>query len=257
MRDTTTREGAATSGSLALIAAGGEGRRLGSIGPKALVLCAGRPLLAWCLDAFVESAAFGSGGGSVVVAAHASQLDEFEAACGPAREQGLDVLVTEGGPSRSHSVAAALRAGEARAGRAERVLVQDAARIFTTGELIDGMIAALDEADSDLQGLVAAAPVVNTIKLVDENDIVESTPPRERLWAVQTPQLFCRDALAGVLGVDAQVEDAVLAAASDDASLIEAAGGRIGIHRWSEFNGKVTTPEDLQQAERRLSPAGV
>lgn len=256
MEDTTTREGAAASGSLALIAAGGEGRRLGSIGPKALVLCAGRPLLAWCLDAFVDSASFGRGAGLVVVAAHASQLDQFEAACEPARAQGLELLVTEGGPSRSHSVAAALRAGERVAGPAERVLVHDAARIFTADALVDELVGALKSAGPELQGLVAAAPVVNTIKLVDEHDIVESTPPRERLWAVQTPQIFRRDPLAAVLGVDAAVDDATLAAASDDASLIEAAGGSIGIHRWSSFNGKVTTPEDLQQAERRLSPAG-
>src|SRR6476659_2620299 len=106
MENATTRDGAnGRKTPLALIAAGGEGKRLGSIGPKALVFCAGKPLLAWCLDAFARSPAFGAGAED-------------------ARAIGLKVLITEGGPSRSHSVAAALRAGQPES--AEIVLVHDA-----------------------------------------------------------------------------------------------------------------------------------
>lgn len=253
MEDTATREGAsAGSRSLALIAAGGEGRRLGSDGPKALVRCAGRPLLAWCLDAFAQSATFGDAAGAVVVAAHGSDLPAFEAACSDARTAGLDVAVVAGGPSRSHSVAAALRAG----GEADLVLVHDAARIFTTSALIDALHDALSAEAAEIAGLIAARRVTDTIKLVGEAGEVERTPPRERLWAVQTPQAFRYAPLAAALGLSGDVDDAGLASASDDASLVEAGGGRVKVYEWPQPNGKITTPEDLSAAERRLRQAG-
>lgn len=234
---------------LALIAAGGEGRRLGSIGPKALVVCAGRPLLGWCLDAFARSESFGNGAGLVVVAAHESDLQAFEGACEPARAAGLKVIVTAGGKSRSHSVAAALNAAFESAGRDERtVLVHDAARIFTTPALIDGITEAMHTGE-EAQGLVAAAPVTDTIKQVSTDGKVNYTPARESLWAVQTPQAFSAAWLNKALGGP----DEVIAKATDDASLIEDLGGVVRVYPWTEFNGKITTPEDLAEAERLLS----
>lgn len=257
MEDTTTRARAAVSSRpLALIAAGGEGKRLGSIGPKALVLCAERPLLAWCLDAFAESASYGASAGTVVVAAHAADLPAFEAACADARAAGLDVLVVEGGSSRSHSVTAALRAGAELAAGTATVLVHDAARIFTTAGLIDALHDTLAGLPGDISGLIAARPVTDTIKLVDDHNDVRETPPRERLWAVQTPQAFRYAALAEALGVSAPVSDAEIATATDDASLVEARGGRVKVFEWTAPNGKITTPEDLTAAERILSRSG-
>ncbi|MFT4049448.1 MAG: 2-C-methyl-D-erythritol 4-phosphate cytidylyltransferase [Solirubrobacterales bacterium] len=178
------------------------------------------------------------------------RLPAFEAACEPARAAGLEVLVVAGGASRSHSVAAALRAGAEM--NPEIVLVHDAARIFTTPELIDQLHDTLASGPSGLDGLIAARPVTDTIKLVDEHDEVRETPPRERLWAVQTPQAFRYAPLAAALGVTEPVTDAQLAAATDDASLIEARGGRVKVHEWTAPNGKITTAEDLSSAERRL-----
>lgn len=233
---------------LALIAAGGEGKRLGADGPKALVLCAGRPLLSWCLDAFVGSAAFGGGGGRVVVAAHAADMPAFKAAVEEARAGGLSVQITEGGPSRSHSVAAALSA----AGEVDDdavVLVHDAARIFTTPGLVDALVDGL-RSEADLAGLIAAAPAVDTIKRVDVGStrIVE-TPPRDQLWAVQTPQGFRAAALRRALSQP----DEKLAAASDDASLVEDLGERVDVFDWRQPNPKITTAADLSAAEAQLS----
>ncbi|MBJ7457922.1 MAG: 2-C-methyl-D-erythritol 4-phosphate cytidylyltransferase [Thermoleophilaceae bacterium] len=251
MKNATTREGAGGDKPLALIAAGGEGRRLGSSGPKALVFCAGRPLLAWCLDAFAQSRTFGDGAGLVVVAAHASDLPAFESAADEARATGLHVLVTEGGPSRSHSVAAALRAGQAEAAdEAGTVLVHDAARIFTTPELIDALHDGL--AAGSVDALIAAAPVTDTIKRADADQIVRETPPRDQLWAVQTPQAFRIEALSSALDAD----DAILANATDDASLIEAGGGKVKLFNWSTPNPKITTSEDLAAAEGQLRRSG-
>jgi 2-C-methyl-D-erythritol 4-phosphate cytidylyltransferase len=241
MENATTRDGASgPKKPLALIAAGGEGKRLGSIGPKALVFCAGKPLLAWCLEAFAASRAFGDGAGVVVVAAHASDLPAFEAAAEESRAAGLTVLITEGGPSRSHSVAAALKAGQPEG----IVLVHDAARIFTTPALIDALHDGLTT-----DALIAAAPVTDTIKLVDGDLVVQETPPRNRLWAVQTPQAFRFDALAAALDTD----DETLADATDDASLVEANGGTVKLLEWTTPNPKITTPEDLAAAESLLT----
>jgi 2-C-methyl-D-erythritol 4-phosphate cytidylyltransferase len=247
MENATTRDGASGHKPLALIAAGGEGKRLGSIGPKALVFCAGKPLLAWCLDAFAQSKSYGTGAGLVVVAAHASDLPAFEAAAEEARAAGLEVLITEGGPSRSHSVAAALRVG--RSAATEIVLVHDAARIFTTPGLIDALHEGITTDPGDLAALIAAAPVTDTIKLADDHNVVHETPPREKLWAVQTPQAFAADALARALDSD----DETLATATDDASLVEAQGGRVKIYDWKAPNPKITTVEDLAAAEAQLT----
>lgn len=257
MKDTATREGAASAQRpLALIAAGGEGKRLGSIGPKALVRCADRSLLEWCLDAFVTSETFGEGAGLVVVAAHASDLPAFEQALVGAREAGLDVVLVAGGPSRSHSVAAALRRGLESVSGADPVFVHDAARIFVTPELIDRLAAALAAHRPEVEGVTAASRVVDTIKLADAQGMVAETPPRERLWAVQTPQVFRREAIAAALGLTTTVSDEDLASATDDCSLVERRGGQISVLEWALPNGKITTPDDLASAPVGLRQRG-
>ncbi|MFY9487547.1 MAG: IspD/TarI family cytidylyltransferase [Solirubrobacterales bacterium] len=240
------------SAPLALIAAGGSGERLGAGGPKALVECAGKSLLTWCLEAFLESETIER----VAVAIVESARDDFEDAIAPLRTAGLEVLVTRGGPSRSHSVRAAYSAALTDAAGAwpSAVLVHDAARPLVSPVLIDACVSQVSDADVD--AVVPAAQVVDTIKLADDEHLVESTPDRSRLWAVQTPQAFDGRALGRVLGLDPQiapVDDALIAAATDDASLIEAAGGRVKILPWTAVNPKVTTATDLAAVERLLA----
>lgn len=222
---------------LALIAAGGEGKRLGAIGPKALVRCGERTLLAWSLDGFVSAESFAHGG-RVIVAAHASDLDAFEVAVGPARDRGLAVVVCAGGSSRSHSVRnALLAAGDL--GHYSAVLVHDAARPLAGPALIDACVLGVAGV---IDGLIPATPVTDTIKQTDSDGAVIGTLDRSTLWAVQTPQAFKPDVLARAF----QVSDEQLASATDDASLVEAAGGRVKILPWLEPNPKVTTAADLE-----------
>src|SRR4051794_6211246 len=115
-----------------------------------------------------------------------------------------------GGATRSASVRAAL--GAAPPG-AEAIVVHDAARPVVDPDLFRRTLAALDHADA----AVAAAPVTDTIKEAGPDHVVARTLDRSRLWAVQTPQAFRREALAAALDVD----DATLATATDDASLVE------------------------------------
>jgi 2-C-methyl-D-erythritol 4-phosphate cytidylyltransferase len=202
-----------------IVPAGGSGERLGADRPKAFVVCAGRPLVEWTLqvlDAVCDR---------VVVAAPASEL-----------RAGW----VEGGPSRSASVRNALAA----APEARTVVVHDAARPLVTVELVRACLDALLGVD----GAIAATPVTDTIKEAYPDGTVVRTLARSRLWAVQTPQAFRADSLRRALDVD----DARLAAATDDASLVEEAGGTVRIVEAPVENFKVTSAADLARAEAAL-----
>jgi 2-C-methyl-D-erythritol 4-phosphate cytidylyltransferase len=110
------------------------------------------------------------------------------------------------------------------------------------------VIAAL-EGSEDADAAIAAVPVTDTVKRVDATGAVAETLDRSLLWAVQTPQVFRREALQRALDVPAEE----LAQATDDAWLIERRGGRVIVVRASEENLKVTTPLDLRVAELLLA----
>lgn len=226
---------------VALIVAAGRGERLGTDLPKAFATVAGFPLLLWSVRALTDVAAVES----IVVALPA---DPADASAPPRLPDGLalpdGVRIVAGGPSRSHSVRNALRA----AGAAERVLVHDAARPLAEPALFARVLAALDDADA----AVAAARVTDTIKQAGPDARVLRTLDRGALWAVQTPQGFRRAALEAALDAD----DEVLAAATDDASLIERAGGVVRVVEAPRENLKVTTPLDLRVAELLLAARG-
>lgn len=185
-------------------------------------MLAGRPMLLWSIDALRA----------------APSIDEIVVALPEGVEAPEGVIGVSGGAERSHSVRNALAASSG-----DPVLVHDAARPLVTVELIEACIAGVADADA----AIAAAPVTDTVKRVRDG-VVQETLDRSALWAVQTPQVFRRAALERVLAQD----DAVLAAATDDASLIEAAGGTVRIVPAPRENLKVTTPGDLAVAELAL-----
>jgi 2-C-methyl-D-erythritol 4-phosphate cytidylyltransferase len=206
--------------------AAGLGERLGLGRPKALVELAGRPLWSWSVDVLSAMEEIGR----VVVALPAG----VEAPAG--------IVGVPGGAVRSESVLRALSAaGEGN--DADVVLVHDAARPLLTAEIARTTLAALGREGVD--AAIAACPVTDTVKQADENGRVLRTLDRSGLWAVQTPQVFRRDALRRALDAPAEV----LAEATDDAWLIERTGGSVAIVRCPHENLKVTTPLDLQLAE--------
>jgi len=145
-----------------------------------------------------------------------------------------------GGAHRSLSVRAALSAAEG-----DPVIVHDAARPLLTAELVR---AALDELQRHgCDAVIAAAPVTDTIKQAQDGLVVR-TLERSSLWAVQTPQVFRRTALERALSAP----DDVLASATDDAWLVERAGGTVRVVPSPVANLKITTPLDLQVAELAL-----
>jgi 2-C-methyl-D-erythritol 4-phosphate cytidylyltransferase len=216
---------------VALIVAAGRGERLGFHRPKALVPLRGRPMLAYSVDALTAVEAVTR----IVVALPAGELD----AAPPG------VIAVAGGTERSHSVRAALAA----AGDGDPVIVHDAARPLAEAALFAETLAALARAP-EADAVITASPVTDTIKEVgDDGHTVTRTLARSRLWAVQTPQVFRRAALERVLGAD----DEALARATDDAWLIEQAGGVVHVLAGDPGNLKVTTPHDLRVAELVLA----
>ena len=213
---------------VALIVAAGSGERLGAGRPKAMVELAGRELMRWSVDALARTA-----GVEQIVLALPNGVSAPDGTIG-----------VPGGTVRSDSVRRALAA----AGDSELVLVHDAARPLLTPALAEAVIEALRR-DPQADAAIAAAPVTDTIKRAGPGLAVSETLPRSELWSVQTPQVFRRAALSRALAVSAEE----LAGATDDASLVERAGGKVIIVPSSPHNIKVTTPIDLQLAELLLT----
>jgi 2-C-methyl-D-erythritol 4-phosphate cytidylyltransferase len=216
---------------VALVVAAGRGERLGSSGPKAFVMCGGRPLLEWSIDALKA----------------VPEISHIVVATPPGVEAPAGTSGVFGGDERSHSVRAALHHTLA----GDPVLVHDAARPLVTPEIIRAVLAGLD---ADADAAIAAARVTDTIKVQGE-DVGSPTPPtvartldRSGLWAIQTPQVFRRDVLERAL---AQPHE-ILAAATDDASLVETMGGTVRLVESPRDNLKVTTPDDLRLADLLL-----
>lgn len=205
--------------------------------PKALLPVAGRPMLAWSLAAL-------EGVAEAVVVAPAAHLREAEAA---ARAVRPGVRVVSGGASRAESVALGLAAVP----DAAVALVHDAARPLLTPAIVAAVLAALDDAD----GAIAARPVADTLKRAGGVGAlhIAGTVDRDGLWAAETPQAFRAPALR--TAVAAARDQGRLAAATDCASLLEAAGGRVRLVATPGPNLKVTTMADLALVEHLLRDA--
>src|SRR4051812_49731565 len=145
---------------VALVVAAGRGERLGSSRPKAFVMCGGRPMLEWSIDALKASPEIGH----VVVATP------------PGIEAPAGTTGVFGGDERSHSVRAALHHTLA----GDPVLVHDAARPLVTPEIIRAVLAGLDD---EADAAIAAARVTDTIKRDDGSPTVAQTLDRSGLWA--------------------------------------------------------------------------
>jgi 2-C-methyl-D-erythritol 4-phosphate cytidylyltransferase len=217
----------------AVLAAAGRGERLGSDRPKAFARLGGRPLLAESLERLEASAWIDR----IVIAAP----PDWEEPCILVAEEigaGKVGFVVTGGAARSESVRLAL---EEIPEEAAVVLVHDAARPLLPDAVIERVLAPLSEG---WDGAVPALPVPDTVKRVEQDQVVE-TLARAELVSAQTPQAFVAPALRDALAGD-------LSAASDCSSLVEARGGRIKIVDGDRRLLKVTDAEDLALVESWL-----
>ncbi len=214
------------------VPAAGSGQRMGGRRKQFLEL-AGEPVLLRSLRPFLDH-------GSVVAVVVALPPEDV-----PSPPEWLvadeRVRVVAGGATRGDSVLAAL---EALPSDVDIILVHDGARPLVTPEIIDRCIAEASKG----WGAVAGWPLEDTVKEVDISGQVARTLDRHRIWRAQTPQAFPR---AMLLEAYRRAREAGTQA-TDDAALVEAAGGRVVMVEGSRANLKVTRPEDLWWAETLL-----
>lgn len=219
----------------AIIAAGGRGVRLGGAQPKQFLPLGGRAILERSVEAFVSSDRVTD----IIVALPA----ELVAAPPPyLRGRSKPVMIVEGGERRQDSVANAFSVV---AGRADVIVIHDAARPFVSTALIARTIDAAQEHGA----AIAALRATDTVKRVGPGGLIAETLPREQVFLAQTPQAFrteiLRDALARATSE-----------ATDEAALAERAGHPVQIVEGDTRNVKITTAEDLAAAERLLGAVG-
>ena len=216
-----------------VLVAAGLGTRLGAKQPKGFVRVAGVTLVEHAVTRALGSAATAQ----VVVVAPASHLGKAGALLS-GHPRASDVTVVAGGDQRSRSVAAGLAALRE---DVDVVLVHDAARCLAPSDLFDRLV---DAVRAGHDAVVPGLPVADTIKQVDVEGRVVATPERSLLRAIQTPQAFRRSVL--------QAAHAAGGDATDDAALVERAGGTVLVVDGDELAFKVTTPADLDRAGRIL-----
>ena len=152
------------------------------------------------------------------------------------------VKITAGGVERQDSVRIALGLTSA---ESELVVVHDAARPLATPEIFEACLAAAARAG----GAIAAIPVSDTLKRVDDGKTIATTVARAGLWQAQTPQAFRRDAL--VEAHRRAMSDGIVA--TDDADLVERTGVRVEVVEVTTANIKITTPSDLATVKAILA----
>lgn len=223
-----------------IIAAGGTGTRMRLGRSKQLAELAGRPVLAHTLAIFESHA----GVSEIVVAIDSGDTGRCEEVVERFGFAKVSAVVAGAG-SRAGSVKNALAAlGPA----ADTVAVHDGARPLFPGELLTAGLGELG--GESIDGVVFGVPVIDTIKEVDAAGAVRATPDRSRLWLAQTPQIFRRQVLERAYAQPPEV----LAGATDDAQLVELAGGHVRMVLGSHRNIKLTTPTDMIVAEAILGP---
>ena len=220
----------------AVVAAAGDGRRLGQELPKAFVKLGGRPLVTHAIELFE-----GHSRVERMVVVVPEGWEEPTALLADELAAGKVAAAVAGGATRAESVAAGLAEVP---GSATAILVHDAARPFASEDLVDRVLDALDAADGAVPGIALA----DTVKRVGGGAVVE-TLDRGELRAVQTPQAFRAEALRRAYA-DAAGD---IAAATDCAQLVERTGGRVVVVDGEPANAKVTGPDDLARAETRIA----
>lgn len=210
--------------------AAGKGTRMGYAESKQFLLLQDKPIFIHTLEVFSRVSRIKE---MIVVtgAADVTRCEEW------IRKFGLEaqVRVTAGGSERQDSVYAGLKELIS-----DYVLVHDGVRPFVTPELIENCM----EAAVEYGAAVLAVPVKDTIKQVNEEGIIMSTPDRRSLWSIQTPQAFRLSAL--LEAHERAKQEAFLG--TDDAMLIERLGKQVKVVEGRYTNIKITTPDDLDYA---------
>ena len=224
----------------AIIVAAGGSKRMGTADSKQFIPLLERPVIEYTLGAFQKCGLIKE----IVVVSRDQDAQRIKEI---ADNNGFSKLksVVSGGDSRAHSVQNGIAAASK---KAEYYAIHDGARPLITVEEIERVCDAAFETGAATLG----TPVTDTIKIVDGSDMIESTPLRSQLRAVQTPQVFESELYSFALD---NAEDS-LDGFTDDCSLIENMGGEVMVVEGNKENIKLTTPIDIIIAESILKSRG-
>lgn len=230
------------SKSIAIVLAGGKGKRMGASVSKQYLLIDDKPVLYYSLKAFEES-----------------DVDEIIIVCEKGNEEYCRINIVEkynlkkiiniveGGAERYNSVHNGLRAIN-NAGMEEKyVLIHDGARALISKEVINRTIESVKEE----KAIVVGVPVKDTIKVTDRIGNVVSTPDRSSLWQIQTPQAFVYEEILEAYNKVIAGNNSNI---TDDSMVMECSGIRqVKVIMGEYENIKITTPEDLVYAKAILN----
>lgn len=221
-----------------IIVAAGQGKRMGAGVNKTYLHLKNKPVLIHTIEVFEA----------------VDEIDEVIVVCAATEQEECNKLVADyglskvkkvvvGGQERQDSVYNGLQAASG-----EWVLVHDGARPFIQKNAIRGLLDKVFE----MEAVILAVPVKDTIKMVDPDGIVTKTPDRKSLWAMQTPQAFRLSILREAYEL-ARRQSFI---GTDDASLVERLGKKVYITMGDYENIKLTTPDDLDVAMAILHKRG-
>lgn len=222
----------------AIVLAAGQGKRMNSSVQKQFLEIGGKPLIYYSLKCFQES--------SLIRDIILVTGEEFVSYC---KKEIVDKYgftkikrVIAGGKERYDSVYQGLLACE----DSEYVLIHDGARPFITQEILERGMEGVKETGACVIGM----PSKDTVKISDEDGFVQETPDRNTVWTVQTPQIFSYPLIRASHD---KIRQGNMSGITDDAMVVEQeSGARIRLVKGSYMNIKITTPEDLDVAEKFL-----
>lgn len=214
----------------AIIVGAGTGNRMGLGYNKVLADLCGRPVIEWTVRNFIQSGLIDN----LVLVINPNDQKEMKDIFSSFKDL-IDLKIVYGGETRQDSVYNGIKA---LSDDVEIVLIHDAARPFITKDIIERSILHARKYGAGCAGIQAK----DTIKIVDRNNTIVSTPERNSLWHAQTPQAFKKDIIS-----DAYEKASKRGlTATDDAGIAEEAGYKVTMFEGSYKNIKLTSKEDLE-----------
>lgn len=225
-----------------IVPAAGSGVRFGAQIPKPFIKLSGKAILYYTLSSFVEL----KNVSQIIVATSKNWLDEVEKIFREINSSNVRLEVVEGGRERQFSIQNALvKVNDT----IELIAVHDAVRPFVKAEFVYECCKTARE----YGGAVLGIPANDTIKKVNDRQVISETPDRTLLWQAQTPQIFQKKLLFDAY--NSAMKNGFIG--TDDASLVERIGGTIKMVEGGRENLKITYPLDLKIAELILTGGGL
>ena len=223
----------------AIIVSAGNSTRMGT--DKQFINICGKPAIIHTIKAFESSSIINE----IVIVCKKDHLEDMVDIINKNNIKKVSVI-TPGGNSRQESVSLGI---EKTSKLATHFYIHDGARILVTPDIISRVV----EKSFEFKCAAVGVPVKDTIKVIDMNSFIESTPNRSNLWAVQTPQVFERKVYMNALENAKKLKQNY----TDDCQLIENNGGKVYILKGDYTNIKLTTVDDVEYAKTMFKNRGV